>query len=441
MSLLSKHSTPAERLRRCSFAEKFESPYAIAQNGGTLGGTCQFQSNGIRLATTSSYVNYPVPSEISNYSWASFGGVVEFTPEFAYDDGLLHYIMLSSAARYAIYKHNAANSNQLRIAAANTTVLQCSTSEYSLYWKAGQRNVLAWSCVSGAHYVYLNGNLVKTSATAFTPELPLSFIRVGNATDSFVGTIHSFKLFLPQSTSEALTAKDCEVLSAGTTYTYWKDATLVMTGLMADHDPTNYRALDRSGLGNHVLLGNGAGTGTPTKLAAQGYSFNGTTQYMTIPLAAWPGNNGTILIDYSAGGTVQQRIFSTDHSSGNNYECRTYDNSGTGLTLTIGGASGTIISASAVLPTHYYDKNILAGAWSYSASTTLRNFHNGIFRGSAVQTNAPATPDLGFYLMRWPSDGSYTAGSIRSVLCFSRTLSDLQIADAVLWMQKLRNKT
>lgn len=57
MSLLAQYATPAERIRRCFFAEAFENVSETTQNGGAITSTPQI-SNGKYVSNGSSYIKY-----------------------------------------------------------------------------------------------------------------------------------------------------------------------------------------------------------------------------------------------------------------------------------------------------------------------------------------------------------------------------------------------
>jgi hypothetical protein len=432
MSLLNKYSTPAERQRKCSFAERFDGPAEVARNGGVPTGSVTWVNNGLQLNTTTSYVEYSTRSANANQPWTVYGGVVEFTPTFAPDDGLSHYLVSTSANSYGVYKHSASS---LRVLVGGTQVISAAIAEYSAYWKINEVNRLAWACINASSYLYLNGTLIKFSNTAWTAAAITSFT-IGASANSFVGIIHSVKIFTSASTAQNLTTRDLEVLSAGTTYTYWQSATCIMDGMAANYDIANYRHLDLSGNGNHVLLGNGAGTGTPTKLSTQGYNFvSASSQYMSVPLAAWPGTAGTLLLDVSVStNAAAHSLFGTDHTSGGNFE----------VFSSVSGANDRIIMGNGTGQTacnlgadFRWNKIIVGTTWL--TSSTVKGYTQGAFVASSnIGATTPYTPTTSWWLGRY--DSSYLTGTLRSFLSFSRELSSIQIADATLQMQKWRNK-
>jgi len=430
VSLLNKYSTPAERFRKCTFAERFDGPAEVVRNGGAISGSVTWVNNGLQFNTTTSYVEYSTRSANANQPWAVYGGVVEFTPNFAADDGLSHFLVSTSANSYGVYKHSASS---LRVLVGGTQVISAAIGEYSAYWKINEVNRLAWACISGSSYLYLNGTLIKFSNTAWTAAAITSFT-IGAFGVSFAGVIHSVKIFTPSSTAQNLTTKDLEVLSAGTTYSYWQSATCIMDGMAANYDIANYRHLDISGNGNHVLLGNGAGAFAPTKLSTQGYNFvSASFQSMSVPLAAWPGAAGTMLMDVSANTSGALRIFGTDHTGGSNYEVFT-SVSGTNNRIIMGTGASQVATSLGL--DKRYSKIIIGATWLTSG--TIKGYTDGLLGGTtAIGATTPQAPDTSWWLMRYDTALS---GVLRSFLSFSRELSSIQIADATLWMQKLRNR-
>lgn len=430
MSRLLENSTPAERARKCTFAERFDGATNLAKNGGVISGSATWVGNGLQLNNDTSYVAYENRNAIMNYPWTVWSGVIDFTPNWAHNDSTTRNILASTGLRYRVVK---TSGNGLRVYAGNSIVVDSVLGDFSAYWKPYNRNIIAWSCVSGTNVLFLNGTSIKVSNTTWTAETPSTLFIPATVSGS-PGIYHNVKLYLPSSTSQALTAKDCEVLSAGTTYTYWDSATCIMDGLAANYDPANYRHLDISGRGNHVLLGNGTING-PTKLSAQGYSFT-TAQFMTVPLAAWPGTAGTLIMDVSytseAGG--RPRLWGTDHTSGATYEHRTQLSGGNVQSAL--ACNGTIYSANMIVPSAMYAKHIVAATWG--ASNIQRGYLNGQQMASTAIVSANVTtPDTKFWLMGYDVN---TSGTLRSFVSFAKELSSIQIADATLWMNNLRNK-
>ena len=87
MSLLTTNTTPAERARKCTFAELFEDPQSVIENGGEITGAevC----NGATF-DGDDHIQYDLTGNEFNNDEISI--VLDFSPDFADDDGLDHYI-------------------------------------------------------------------------------------------------------------------------------------------------------------------------------------------------------------------------------------------------------------------------------------------------------------------------------------------------------------
>ena len=94
--------------------------------------------------------------------------------------------------------------------------------------------------------------------------------------------------------SEELTTEEISDYENDTTFTYIKDADVNLPMNLDNHDPDNTRTLDVSGNANHSEI-SGA-----TKEAYKGYSFDGTDDYMALPLSAFSGKTeGTIHVEFN----------------------------------------------------------------------------------------------------------------------------------------------
>lgn len=222
----------------------------------------------IVLDGSTDYVTYSLTGREFNSDEISI--VIEFTPDFAANDGLSHYLW-NSAADDLFFK-NGAGSLVLWFNGASIATIALGV--YSAYWRQGGRNTLAVSGSSGDTSVWLNGNaILSNDASAWTPSGTSSLIVGTNTAKSlfFDGTIHSLLIF-----HGLLTQAEAQAYSDNSMYSYRNRAVLDLPMLMGDHDPSNVRALDRSGNGNHATLGDGVTPTTyPTKLATRGYSFDG----------------------------------------------------------------------------------------------------------------------------------------------------------------------
>ena len=320
--MLVQNSMPAERMRSCIFAGNFRSETAINRNGGTVTGAPTFDvSQGVTLDGVNDYLTYHLTGQ--EFDSASLSMQVRFTTDLAADCGTNFFFFDDTTGlRYTI-EHTAAN--QLTVYAGGTSVIGAVVADYQAYWNVGTPNVLAYSGTTGSNQLYLNGNLIATGAVAWTP-IAITALNVGAdsaGANLFDGTLHELKIF-----KSKLTAQEISDYSDNSTFTYQNAATAIWQFRIADHDPTNHRTLDSTGHGNHLTLGDGAGTGEPTKLAHRdGYSFDGVNDYFSnFPAASstetimytWNGSN-LIALDSESGRSVIGALETSGDFSGEMY--------------------------------------------------------------------------------------------------------------------------
>jgi len=186
--MLKNPRTESESVR---FRELFINDTYVSDNGGTIVGAPTID-NGI-VGGTGKYVKYD-GKFLSNQSSVSFE--VWFTPGFAPNDGANQMFFDTDAAggRYILYKSSA---NTLSITLGNTLVSNIAYASYSAYWNALALNHLVVCATSGSTNVYLNGNLIATSATAWTPTATSLFYIASNQVPDayFSGTIHKVSVY------------------------------------------------------------------------------------------------------------------------------------------------------------------------------------------------------------------------------------------------------
>lgn len=315
MSLLQRYSTPAERRRGCSWADRFTSVALVERNGGAVTGAPTFSPDGVVLDGSSDYITYSLTGQ--EFDSAGVTIVVEFTPDFATDENQFRYFCDTDVGkRYLILKNNNAANNTLRVYLGNTGLTVIPEATYSPFWNVGSRNILVVSGTTGNSSVWLNGNLIlDADATAWTPDEPLT-LHVGSDNAGayrFDGTIHKIQIYKSQ-----LSDAECVDLSTDAVYAYRDTGTLVLPFGAAQHDPTNVRSLDLSGNGAHAVFGDGSTPTTyPKKIARHhGYDFDGgdylvvpatglfNSNLLTIALEFWP--------DFETDENVIRRLFTTD---------------------------------------------------------------------------------------------------------------------------------
>jgi hypothetical protein len=300
---LIEHSMPAERERGCSWADAFESQAAVEAYGATVNGAPTFSArDGVTLDGTNDYLQYVLTGQEFNSAGLSI--VVEFTPDFEATEDAIRYMFQAKAGGTGclLVKSNAGASYTLGLHLGGTSIAQIPLATYRAAWLTGKRNVLVVSGTTGDTSAWLNGTkILDADATAWTPEAATD-MGLGAASgggSKFDGTIHRLQVFKTQ-----LEDQEALDICAGNTYRYLDDASLILTGAMECHDPTGHRALDLSGNGNHVTLGDGAGTGEPTKLPEHGYSFDGVDDYLD-GLPALTGSYTASILDRDVAGAPE----------------------------------------------------------------------------------------------------------------------------------------
>jgi len=208
--MLCLNSLPAERARGCRFAEKFESPTAVAKNRGTVVGAVPIlPGKGADFSgADGNAITYPM-SCILNKNVLNF--VIEFTPDFASNDGTTRIIFdTTNGQRFQIAKRGS-NTIYLWHESAGY-ILESSAADALLYWKTYQQNVIVASIISGENYLWLNGILIASSVTAWLNMNP-DTLYVGSrfsSTLSFNGRITNFKIFTGSTAADLLTAQEAK---------------------------------------------------------------------------------------------------------------------------------------------------------------------------------------------------------------------------------------
>lgn len=204
MSLLARYTTPAERRRYCVASFGFERADLLVENMGPgLAGADVITGSpvidfGAELdSSTPDYfnLNLDVAKNIFNHDPISF--VIEFTPNFDYDDGETRVFFSAGVPLYSIYKF--ADDN-IELNMGGTAIAVIASATYSAYWAVNERNVLVVSSTSGDTNVWLNGTQILTNdATAWTFGTPDTCFTIGtdcgDTGDAFDGTLHSVKFF------------------------------------------------------------------------------------------------------------------------------------------------------------------------------------------------------------------------------------------------------
>lgn len=423
-SLLSLNSTSAERFRRCSFAERFRNAQAIVENNGTIVGNPTFDRDGVILDGTNDAVRYTLGGGEFNNSLISY--VQEFWPTTEPDDGIKFVWFDTTGGDYTIFKNTL---NQIRVYTGDgTLVILAAINTFDYLWRVGERNVLQYFSDGTDNSLYLNGILVAAASVGWTPSAP-SVLYVGESAagaDRFNGKIGEVKIF-----KSLLDANDASNYYLRKMYSYRDSAILDLPMRAANHDPDNVRTLDISGgkfsrNNNHATL-----SGPPTKRQNRGYVFNGSSEFLTLPVAAFPGESGSIFLCLSNISSTSTRIVGTGHSSGSNYEMRT-NLAGGKLTIYFPITTGLRdLAPDAPMPTG--PLFTYGFTWERSGSDNIYTvYQDGIGHSETHTENAIPSPDGSFLLMRWAS--GFATGNIHQGFLSDEPMSSIQAADLHLQM-------
>jgi hypothetical protein len=276
----------SERASGCKLDLDLSSANTVIKQRGTISGALP-KDGGFYFDGTNDYIQYILGSEF--YSDA-ISYVIEFTPEFNWDENVIRTLFdttdVASAAtkRFAIYKYDASTTYDLQLQVGSTNY-SIPSAVYSAYWKQNKKNTIVVSATGSNVTVYLNGiKIVNNVALVFTRKYPsrlhLGELYLPGLGYSFKGLIHSFKVY-----NRALSDQECLDYCNNATFLYEQRATIILPMRLQDHDPTNLKTLDVSGHGYHATFGDGVTPTTyPTKLTGKrGYSFDGSTDYLSFP--------------------------------------------------------------------------------------------------------------------------------------------------------------
>jgi hypothetical protein len=199
MALLARNSTPAERRRYCSFAEKFERADLVRANAGYVSDPMLID-NGATFDGVSDVINYGLDGDA--FRGGEISMVAEFAPNFAANSGTDHLLLFAydpgkggAIPDYAIIKTAA---NTIEIVMGATTLTAIPLIDFQDYWLTGQRNVIVVSGTSGANNAWLNGiGILEGEATAWSPATPhyLTVGGTGVGLYPYDGIMYSVKVF------------------------------------------------------------------------------------------------------------------------------------------------------------------------------------------------------------------------------------------------------
>ena len=271
MSLLTKNAVPAEIARGCVFAENFRNIADVIKNGGTVAGSPAFVDGGVVLNAATKYVTYP-PEGLNAIADSKTISVI-FDADFTFISSayqVLFQIQDASTGIFAVGVNNEA-STTAKTLYTNNGALSVSTTTIT----PGRHKVGITVDASGNTIFYIDGvKLGNTVTNAWTGRARTTLVTFGTSWNNlltFGGTVYDMKIF-----NAVLTAQEVLDYATNSTFNYEQKCLVNLPMTMDCHDPTNLKAKDASGKGNHATFGDGATSTTyPTKLPARGYSFDG----------------------------------------------------------------------------------------------------------------------------------------------------------------------
>ena len=434
-------STSAERKRGLKWLEAFGSSPAVVENGGTIGGSPVIKDGIATFNGTTDYVDYGLQTQPCYSFIIEFLAATEITSTTPLNT--LYSLTTDSDSMAALGNFTGAFADE-------TFTIRASSSDYSTYIKtniqAGRTQIaMRWN---GSSYdIFVNGEQRTTYAGA-TGHFPLQttpYIVLGaryTKAQLFTG-----KMYWSKSFSEALTNQEILDYANNSTYNYMNQATVILPMQMEDHDMTNVRTLDRSGNGNHFLIGDGSTSSTyPEKKDKAGYYWPGTTaKFLSFPSKlTFSGNSFTVsywehhIGRHGRGGFTQRKTTAPYN----------------GVSMGKGGAASVnfaVIDSSgnalSYTPTEILHTEMHYAVTYNMVAKTMTSYVNGMLVDT--DTNASMTNDFAeadapaTYLMS--RDGVGTAqgtltGGMRDLFVKMRELTPIQMYDLHIKQQNNRNK-
>ncbi len=182
------------------FSNKFDLTQAanITADSGSITGALTYTCEGAEFDGTNDYVTYTIAGTLFSTK-SSISIVVEFTPDFDWDDDNNTYLFDStSTERYYIFKRDNGDNNTLKLVLGGAVIGEVASATYSGDWNVDARNVLVISGTSGDTNIWLNGTQIMTNnAIAWTPAEPI-ILTVGSnfaGGNKFDGEIHAVSIY------------------------------------------------------------------------------------------------------------------------------------------------------------------------------------------------------------------------------------------------------
>ncbi len=399
------------------FAEDFINATQVGVNGGewgVLGGTI---SNGADFRGTSGYLVYP---EVNVFTRDTLTIYFEFTPDYAADDGGLHYIYYGDGDNYLLKW----STSDLWFKVGGTFV-SIALGVYQSYWNVNEKNKIAVVYTPGNNRVYLNGHhIITNGGTSPSDVINLS---IGHA-----ACRAKYENFLVS--SRAYSLAELDDLYAGTTFDYMNQALLVAP-MQDRYGVGPFYTTDSSKYSNLITLGDGPTPATRPTLVQRGqgknfYRFD-TSDWMITPVI--PAANFTTSDSFTIAMMVAPRssggyLFSRFSFSSDGYALL-----GVGNKINLYYGNNNTATSNAIFPitgppyllTVVYD----AGMASFYKDTIFDKSVSGLF------INSSNNPILINARYNGVGGSANSSGDYHFSALFPRSLTQTQINDLAFRLQ------
>ncbi|MFA5999491.1 MAG: LamG-like jellyroll fold domain-containing protein [Candidatus Paceibacterota bacterium] len=266
MSLINKYSTPAERLRQLTFADKFESASKVRENRGVITG-CSFDNNGVTFNGVTEYISYPYQIQ---HSISDALTVIIDVKNLTMLSGAWQ-VLICAASGAAIVWQVGIDNTASTTAKYPTFYNGTTATKSSVTANLNGNHLIAISISGGTCTFYIDGVQLGITRAITYGAATVSQIIIGSQlgyTQFSNATIRNIKIF-----KAALSSQEIKDFYDNSTYYYESKTYLDLPMLMADHDGINFTTKDHSANGVQMLLGGGTPGYRPTKLTKRGYLF------------------------------------------------------------------------------------------------------------------------------------------------------------------------
>lgn len=450
MPNLALNTTLADRSINCSFSELFTSTKNVIINGGSISGDPSIHY-GVSFDGVSDYISYSFSkSEIDNDELTF---VMEFYPDFDFDfDANVPLYYFDGSSTHSLIKLDNSGSNELVLSMSSTVLVSIPASTYGPHWKVGVRNVIVVAAKSGLSYIWLNGVKLTVShiSTVFSSSTITSLLLgiLPLSAGGFPGKITQFKVYKYLASSGNGFIDD---IVSNSLYKYSNDTVLHLPMRSVDHDATNNRSLDVSKYSNHAVFGDGVTPATfPTKIPGKsGYYFDGVNTYLNC------GTGTSLNLRYSftifvvfevitdRALTTYRALVSKAEEVDDGYLVMT-GNLNRNMYIRNSGGALQDTTVDYIYPTvsnylgyksevSFFAITIDSGGNYYNSYLNGINVYGSRLPLWTVYRSSPTQP---LYIGALSGSSLFFKGNIYEVIIFNKELSELQIKDLTIDMQR-----